>query len=536
MDKAILLMLYIFISYSIVGQSADEYYKMARKSHDTNEQISLYQQAGNQYELEHNIAKALKCYQKAESIVDKSTGYLTNCAIKFKISALNRQLKRYSLAIMKLNEIEKIALQQQNDSLTKKVYHELFTIYSLTGENALSERYRVLIQAFNDDKLNARLEREIATKEHRIKEMNQEKNFIYESLDSANQKVLEKEKALEEKSRSETKMRKIAINQKSKIDVLQLENENKELRLEQQTAELKSERLARVILYGGVVLLLLIGGLIYYGLHRKKKDHAIISHQNKLISDSINYAKRIQKSLIPSEESLKNMFSDVFIIYEPKDVVSGDFPWHFQKGDYIYLAAVDCTGHGVPGAMLAVIGTLLLNDIVNDKENKEPGVILDSLHKAVQQTLKQGLMKESSNDGMDIGLCKYNVKTRELLFSGAHRPLYVYTDGEMTKVRGDGYPIGGMQYDKKRKPFNTKSLHLKTGDSFFISSDGLADQMERTYEKKYGNTFYDNIILPQLNQKNSFDTIKSLLSQDITNFKGDADQLDDILLIGVKIA
>jgi serine phosphatase RsbU (regulator of sigma subunit) len=186
------------------------------------------------------------------------------------------------------------------------------------------------------------------------------------------------------------------------------------------------------------------------------KTRQIVENQNKRITESINYSRKIQSAINPTEEDLLKYNPDSFILYLPKDVISGDFPWLFETGDYLYLAAVDCTGHGVPGAMMSMIGNLLLNDIINDGQVLMPSVILRRLHEAVVKTLKQDSSEGNSNDGMDIGLCCIDKKNQEVIFSGAHRPLFFMRDGVIEVISGDKFPIGGMHY----KGLNKFTDHL----------------------------------------------------------------------------
>jgi DNA-binding NarL/FixJ family response regulator len=224
------------------------------------------------------------------------------------------------------------------------------------------------------------------------------------------------------------------------------------------------------------------------GIHKENNDgnnddehgRAIIAEANLKIQDSIKYAKKIQNSILPQEVVLQDLFKESFILFRAKDVVSGDFPFVLKKDDYIYFAAVDCTGHGVPGALLSVIGSLILNELLT-YEPLIPSVVLDKLHTAVVKTLRQGQTGgENERDGMDIGMCRLNLKTGEFMFSGAHRPLYIVRHNqkpgeEPEEIKGDKYPIGGVQY-RGRGMFTNFETMLKKGDKIFVCTDGYADQ------------------------------------------------------------
>jgi len=263
-----------------------------------------------------------------------------------------------------------------------------------------------------------------------------------------------------------------------------------------------------------------------------EKSKSIIELQNRRISESINYARKIQLAINPTEDDLKNYLPDSFILYKPKDVISGDFPWFCKKANSIYVAAVDCTGHGVPGAMMSMIGNLLLNDIINNSELPTPGKVLDDLHTAVVQTLKQKTSSSNSTDGMDIALLQVNPEKGEVCFSSAHRPLYLVRNNELIEYKGDKFPIGGIQYDRKRVPFTNTNIKYQKGDIILIFSDGLPDQTGGTEKRKYMASTIANIA--RENASCSMAELQSKYTQSINNWMNTSRQVDDILLIGIK--
>jgi PAS domain S-box-containing protein len=271
--------------------------------------------------------------------------------------------------------------------------------------------------------------------------------------------------------------------------------------------------------------------LVSHDITERKIIELEVQNTNKKITESINYAKRIQEAILPDNELIRNYLPQSFILYKPRDVVSGDFPWFYKKGDDIYLAAVDCTGHGVPGALISLIGYFLLNNILGRPENLEPSKILDLLDAEVVETLKQNL-GSNSRDGMDISLCKINVKTQTLSYAGAHRPLYYLPEGgHIEELKGDKYPIGGAQY-KNRSEFNNIVVSYKPGDAFFIFSDGFPDQFGGPENRKFSPRRIRDIILKHKHEP--VDNINNALEQALQAWQGDNKQTDDILLIGVK--
>jgi len=264
------------------------------------------------------------------------------------------------------------------------------------------------------------------------------------------------------------------------------------------------------------------------------QQKAIVEEKNKDILDSIEYAKRIQISLLQSYEVIKSYLPNSFVLFLGKDIVSGDFYWFKVKNNWIYIAAVDCTGHGVPGAFMSVMGNTLLNQIIAENQGAiMPDEILNQLHLKLNETLNR--MGTSSDDkprdGMDIGLCAINMEKREVVFAGANRPMYLVQNGILEEIKGDKFPIGGNQYGEQK--FTTKSFILDVGDSFYLSSDGYADQFGGTEGKKFMTKKFkalieENVHLDMNLQKEAFH--KAHLE-----WKGNHEQTDDILVIGVKM-
>ncbi len=270
--------------------------------------------------------------------------------------------------------------------------------------------------------------------------------------------------------------------------------------------------------------------VVSHDITERKLIELEIQNKNKKITESINYAKRIQNAILPNNRVIAKSLSDSFILYKPKDVVSGDFPWYMQIKDDIYIAAVDCTGHGVPGALLSLIGYFLLNDIVRSRKITEPGIILDLLDEGVTSTLRQD-EDATTKDGMDIALCKINTQTREVEYAGAHRPLYIMKNGVMEEIKGNKFPIGGGIFKNQTNFANTK-IKLEIGDSIFFSSDGFPDQFGGPEIRKFGPKKVREII--DRVHKLPMHEASAIFDQEWEGWRGDYKQTDDVLLIGIK--
>jgi serine phosphatase RsbU (regulator of sigma subunit) len=260
-----------------------------------------------------------------------------------------------------------------------------------------------------------------------------------------------------------------------------------------------------------------------------KQQHAIISEKNKHITDSINYAKRIQDAILPPNDTVKELLPSAFVLFRPKDIVSGDFYWVTEKAGKIFFAVVDCTGHGVPGAFVSIIGYNGLYRSVNEFGLTKPSEILDKLTELVEETFGQNNQTQI-NDGMDIALCSYDRKTRQLEFSGANNPLYIISNGEFTEIKGDKQPIGAFDH---RKKFTNHTIDLKKDDSIYIFSDGYADQFGGVMKKKFKYNQFKTM-LASMTEKPMAEQ-REYLNSTITAWMGDLEQVDDICVIGVKV-
>jgi serine phosphatase RsbU (regulator of sigma subunit) len=260
------------------------------------------------------------------------------------------------------------------------------------------------------------------------------------------------------------------------------------------------------------------------------KAKRLVDEQNKVLTDSINYASKIQEAIIPIHEDLDGKFKDFFIFHQAKNVVSGDFPWIFEVDNFMYVAAVDCTGHGVPGAMMSVIGHLLLNDLVKRHEI-DPATLLSHLHWSVVKTLKQAEEFEQTADGMDIALCRVDKSNNEIMFSGAHRPLYHLSNGIVHVFNGDKFPIGGNHYKGKNK-FTNHVIKACEGDAIYFFSDGLPDQFGGLDGQKFGAKRIRELIVQ--NSELSMTEQHLKLRQAFDDWRGKNKQLDDLLMIGIK--
>jgi serine phosphatase RsbU (regulator of sigma subunit) len=258
---------------------------------------------------------------------------------------------------------------------------------------------------------------------------------------------------------------------------------------------------------------------------------AVIEEKNKNIMASITYARKIQLASLPTEERLKKVLKDYFIIFKPRDIVSGDFYWFGQSGPRYFIAAVDCTGHGVPGAFLSMMGNMVLTEIVKEKSVYDPVAILMHLHNAVRRVLQQDNGESRSDDGMEVVVCMIDPKTAKVTFAGAGRPLYYICNSQFFEIKGDRKSIGERQREKKRT-FTNHKFDIQSETVIYLTSDGYAHQ-NNSENKKYGSLRLKQFL--RTNSHLSMKQQKDALLRELTNHQGSEDQRDDITIIGIKL-
>jgi serine phosphatase RsbU (regulator of sigma subunit) len=252
--------------------------------------------------------------------------------------------------------------------------------------------------------------------------------------------------------------------------------------------------------------------------------------KNKSITDSLIYAQRIQEALLPSEEYFRRHFKESFILYKPKDIVSGDFYWIDEKKNKIFIVAADCTGHGVPGALMSMIGHELLEKIINVDNIEQPSKVLDIMSKGLERTFsREKNVGSIIRDGMDIGLCVVDKKNKKIEFAGAFFPLYIIREKRLLDLKGDKYPLGTTP---EGTIYTNNEIDLLENDMMYMFSDGYVDQFGGNENKKFMYRRFRYLLMtihlfPVNDQK-------SILEENIKTWMGNTPQIDDILVIGFK--
>ncbi|MAW65164.1 MAG: hypothetical protein CMD18_03110 [Flavobacteriales bacterium] len=319
------------------------------------------------------------------------------------------------------------------------------------------------------------------------------------------------------------------------IDLLHLENDEKELEILRQEKHQESKDAQLTYLGIGIFVVCLVALLLFFFNQRQNrtnkqllKMNSTIAEQRDQITASIEYAKKIQKAILPSEELMKICLPFSYVFYEPRDIVSGDFYWVHSIGEKVLVACADSTGHGVPGAIVSMIGNNGLNTCVNEYGLTKPSQILDALNKYVEETFDKSI--DAVNDGMDIALCLFDFEKNEVEYSGANIPLYLVQENELIVTKADKQPIGRYFY---RKPFTNHVINLTGVNNIYMCSDGIQDQFGGYKGKKFKIRRLKRLLVELSHHE--IKKQKGMLNETFLDWKKDEEQVDDVCFIGINV-
>ncbi len=555
--------------------------KISEELKDTSTIFTTCINLGTMYERTLDHSKAMECYQKALSIAKKAPDKdQDDLAISyFKIGKLYQGLKKIDSAKYYLNQTLQIHLKRNDELGLIFDYSNIASFSAEVGDfsNAEKNYFKALelgLKTKDSVRLNL-LYSYIGTMY--LDKKDYDKSLIYykKGLEHITDLVSKETIMLQYKKVSElyTQQKKYKealeyytlfkqfsdlsynVKETKKQTELKLnyEFEQTQKKIEEETkakeliskAELEQERKQRNLLLIGLALIsfMLIITIKNYRakqkanniLHKQKleieRQKKLVEEKNHEINDSINYALRIQTASIPKSTELDSFFANYDLFFKPKDVVSGDFYWAEKTNEFSLIAVGDCTGHGVPGAITSMIGSMLLNEIFNVKKIYQPNEVLTELNRLVKLTLRQD-STSLTNDGMDIAFCTINYQTNKLLYAGANRPLYIIqSDGELKEYKATKMSVGGQV--PLIQPYDLHKIQLQKGDTIVLSTDGYADQFGGSKEKKFTSKALRNLITEHhhLSPKE----LKVVIETNYNNWKGDYEQTDDVLVFIVKV-
>lgn len=540
---------------------------------------SLYNNLGNTYLRLQEFRKAEKSFRKViqfnkENNISNADGQAyNNLGIVYKyLEKLDSSLESYSIAIEMwhlsgnqvglietYNNMSSMYAQNGNTAQAKEYLHSALKISKeINHYHGLAATYGNLANLYEMDgeidsclyyaRLGVQNARTVGSRGLLKNIMPSVYDALYrlgnykEAFDEFDAYIALRDSLDEESDHEElTKLESEHELEKKELENKRLEEVNAKAKLEKEKKHIENQ-----ILIGGGIVLLLIVVLIAIGFIRKRRDHILISGQKEILNDqktileiknaeildSINYAKRIQSAILPQDETFKEHLPNSFVMYEPKDIVAGDFYWLEQKADTVLFAAADCTGHGVPGAMVSVVCNNGLNRAVREHGLTNPGQILDKTREIVIEEFSKS--SDDVKDGMDIALCSLEGNT--LKYAGANNPLWVIREGsdEVEEFKADKQPIGMFDHPK---PYTSHQIELQKGDQFYIFSDGYPDQFggegSRPGGKKFKASNFKKLLVA--NCKLPMDEQLAALRKHFSSWKGDLEQLDDVCVIGVRV-
>ena len=448
----------------------------------------LHQNFGLYYYNIGDFNASLKEYNTAFKIAEKENMIDSKTSCFKSIAGVYLALKQYSKAEEYLDKSLGMAIDNKLLHETNEAYSMLIDLYEILGN------YK---QAFELKKLNDIIEKEIYNLD-KISKINEIETQL---------KLTEKENIIAQK---------------------ELEIKDEQLN----TIEAES-RITQLIFVVALSILIIIFVVIIL-FRVKKLNHKIETHKKMLeqknteITDSITYAKRIQSAILPSTSLFKANLPNSFILYKPKDIVAGDFYWMKTIDNHILYAAADCTGHGVPGAMVSVVCSNSLNQSVKELQSTQPAQLLEMTRELVKESFHSD--NENVKDGMDISLCSINLEEKVLYFSGANNPIYIIRNNELIELKGDKQPIGNYYNEH---PFKQHRFDLNKGDTIYSFTDGYADQFGGPKGKKFMYKQFKHLLTNIVNEP--IEQQKNILDQTFENWKGDLEQIDDVCVIGVII-
>ncbi|MFP4528050.1 MAG: tetratricopeptide repeat protein [Candidatus Kapaibacterium sp.] len=479
-------------------------YEIATEIGNPRLQSNSASRLGSVYEHMRRYAKALSFYEKALSIEGEGGDRYLLATQLARIGNLYTITKRPAKAIPYLERALRITQEEKYRETEKECCKFLSDAWAASGNYARALEYHKRFSRLNDSLFNEQSSQTIA-------------------------------------------------EMQVKYETDKKEKENELLRKSKIINELELDRQSSFIKYLIIIAALTFGlGIVVYNRYRNKRranqllseknaqieqandelneKNIVISEKNRHIMESITYAEKIQKAVVPDESVLRSHFADGFILFRPKDVVSGDFFWMYQSNGFIFAAAVDCTGHGVPGAFMSMIGNTILNQLIKEQNLTDPARILDELHERVREALNQETEGKGTQDGMDLCLCRIDQNSREIVFAGAKRPLWMVNNSEFSEIAGNRLSIGGIR--RKDGNFENKSVNFDPGSIIYLSTDGYPDQAN-SERKKFGSRRLKELL--SAISAEDMPAQKETLERELESHQGDEPQRDDITLVGIKL-
>lgn len=495
---------YVYLNMAAVYNEKKDYpqaIEYCRKAISTAERIqspeaffTAYINLGGIYNAQDRPDEALECYLKAYNGSMKTNNMVNIVAITAGIGNCYEQKKQYNPAIDYYTKALNASKEANYKAGIREAYVNLSLLYEKTGKFKEALLYNKLLSDLKDTLLSEESLKQTAELNTRYETEKKEKEIL----------LLTKEQQLKDKT-------------------------------------LKQQRLVRIGLIIGLVLFLALSFVLYNRYRFKQKANLLLEKQkreihqkNTLITDSIDYAKTIQEAVLPDEEKLNAFFPQHFIFYKPKDIVSGDFYWVGEKENKIICAVADCTGHGVPGAFMSLLGHNILENVIQRETSVNPGATLRALNEEIVMRFSKGTEKENVKHGMDIAIISIDKENRRVEYAGAKNSLYLVRNQLLTEIKADKQSTGIVSKDQEAVTYTNHTHELSEGDMLYLFSDGFPDQKGGPERKKF---FYQPFkeLLISISQL-PVEQQKQQLDKTVSAWIGNGEQVDDILIMGIKIS
>lgn len=496
--------LYRLKKYDKAVEYYDKSLEITRKTNNLREQSITLNNLGNiNFDL-HNFTEALDFYEQSLKIKKDISFYEGIATTLHNMGNAYYEQKDYNKSIEYFTLSLEVAEEHNFKEVIWRNYEAFAKTYAKTG------KYK---SAYDFYKQYTQGKYELNNLSQQIVELKQE----YESSKIAVKRL---KRELQKQNRI---ARYEAEQNRKEMQIIQLEMENKQQLLEKQ-------RNVIISFIAGMLLILGFSLVITRQYQQKNKAYKVIAEQQRHIMDGISYASLIQNAVLPTPDLINEMLPDMFLINKPREVVSGDFYWAAKHYGKNIIAVADCTGHGVPGGFMSMLGIAILNEIISVERPIETNEILENLRERVMTALHQQSENSDARDGMDITLIMFDPETNMLQFSGAYHSLYHIRNGELDAIKGDRMPIG---YHRRKNNFTSKTIQLQKGDLLYMSSDGYIDQIgHENWERFMAGRFKETLIkvcsLPINEQKEKLEEIH-------LSWRGNVEQTDDIMLMGIRI-
>jgi len=514
-------------------------------------EASINNNYGAAYYYLNDLKKSAKYYEKELKILESIGDAKKLGESEFNLATIYNQNGKRNNAIEHYEKCENYAIQSNNKDLKLHCYKALYETYNNKGIGQNKGKALDYLQKYfmlKDEQFASEANEKISilrgkyhveiTKRKKTEVELNEVTEILEIVEYQN-KILLQDSLLKAQ---EIENLKLVKEQQAK----DLEIKEKDAKINEARIEKQKQILFFVLGIGALIIIVALWMFLLYRKIRgknkilKEQKHELINQRDEIeikniqITDSINYAERIQKAILIPETEIQKYFPEMFVFFRPRDIVSGDFYWSSKIEDQHIIAAIDCTGHGVPGAFLSMIGNTLLNQIVNENKITEPDKILLMLHEGILDALQQNKDKTETEDGMDMSLCSINKKNNIIKFSGAKNNVYIMQGEELKMLRADYHSIGGKPLRNDMKiNFSLSEFVYDENTSIYMLSDGYLDQFGGENNEKFNTPRFKKILQENINTP--MQEQKQIFSQTMNQWMGNCEQLDDMLILGIKL-